>query len=167
MKTIRFFSFAASLAGIALLAGCATGTTGGGAYHVTAYKPHDPNAVRVKLSTSAENVYVMEGDRVLMAAQCNVGEHGTTRAGNYTIFRKEKTHRSGTFGFARDGSGADAHKGQTVAVGYPMGYWCEFAPAYGFHEGFMWNEPHTHGCVRMHKEAAARIFQLVKVRKPV
>ena len=48
-----------------------------------------------------------------------------------------------------------------------MAYWCEFAPAYGFHEGFVWSEPHTHGCVRMHKEAAARFFALVRIGTPV
>src|SRR5262245_41140970 len=58
-----------------LLTGCATGghVSAGGPYHVTAYKPHDPSAVRVKVSLSQQNVYVMEGDRNLMAAAINVG----------------------------------------------------------------------------------------------
>ena len=61
-----------------LLTGCATGNvaTGGGSYHVTAYKPHDPSKVKVKLSTSTQNLFVMEGDRVLMAVQANVGKPG-------------------------------------------------------------------------------------------
>ena len=36
----------------------------GGPYHVTAYKPNNPSAVRVKVSLSQQNVYVMEGDRM-------------------------------------------------------------------------------------------------------
>ena len=48
----------------------------GGSYHVTAYKPHDPSRVKVKLSTSTQNLFVMEGDRVLMAVQANVGKPG-------------------------------------------------------------------------------------------
>ena len=48
-----------------------------------------------------------------------------------------------------------------------MAYWCEFAPAYGFHEGFVWPVPHTHGCVRLHKEAAARLFALARIGTPV
>src|SRR5207237_9278047 len=52
-------------------------------------------------------------------------------------------------------------------AGYPMAYWCEFAPAYGFHEGFVWSSPRTHGCVRMHKEAAARLYALVRIGTPV
>jgi hypothetical protein len=36
-----------------LLTGCGTGrVTGGGPYHVTAYRPNDPSAVRVKVSLS-------------------------------------------------------------------------------------------------------------------
>ena len=45
----------------------------GGPYHVTAYKPNDPSKVRVLVSLSKENVYVMEGDRCLMAAAISVG----------------------------------------------------------------------------------------------
>ncbi len=162
----RLLSHFLALAGLVLLAGCAGGPLGG-PYHVTAYKPHNPNAVRVKVSTSTQNIYVMEGDRCLMAVQSCVGEHGSTPAGNHTIFNKIKNKRSGSFGFTRVGAPADIHKGQSVAVGYPMAYWCEFAPAYGFHQGFVWSVPRTHGCIRLHKEAAARLFALVKIGTPV
>ncbi len=56
-----------------LITGCMTGGGAGGPYHVVAYKPHNPANVRVDLSKSKEQVYVMEGDRCLMAAACNVG----------------------------------------------------------------------------------------------
>src|SRR5260370_41452594 len=61
---------------LSLLTGCETGrlwTGGGRAYHVTAYRPNDPSAVRVKVSLSKQNIYVMEGDRCLMAVACSVG----------------------------------------------------------------------------------------------
>ena len=46
----------------ALLSGCATGGGGStGAYKVTAFKPHNPANVKVKLSLSTQNVYVLEG----------------------------------------------------------------------------------------------------------
>ena len=63
-------------------------------YHVTAYRPHDPSKVVVKLSTSTQNLYVMEGDRLLMAAQGNVGKPGApTPTGHFTIYNKIKTER--------------------------------------------------------------------------
>ena len=52
-------------------------------------------------------------------------------------------------------------------VGYPMGYWCEFAPAYGFHQGFVHPYPRTHGCIRLHGEAAPKFYTLVKIGTPV
>ena len=58
-------------------------------YHVTAHKPHDPSKVVVKLSLSTQNLYVMEGDRLLMAVQGNVGKPGApTPTGNFTIIDK-------------------------------------------------------------------------------
>jgi hypothetical protein len=138
----------------ALLTSCQTAPTASssGSYKVVAYKPHNPNDVRVKLSLATQNIYVLEGDRLLMGVQGNVGKPGSaTPTGHYTIYNKEK-HR-------RRASEPDA--------GYPMFYWCEFKPAYGFHEGFVHPVPRTHGCIRMHREAAARFFELVKIGTPV
>jgi hypothetical protein len=127
-------------------------TVSSGSYKVIAHKPHDPSKVEVKLSLATQNLFVMEGNRVLMAVQGNVGKPGAaTPTGDYTIYNKEK-HR-------RRASEPDR--------GYPMAYWCEFKPAYGFHEGFVHPAPHTHGCVRLHREAAARLFALTKIGTPV
>jgi hypothetical protein len=145
--------FLVPLAGAALLTSCTTMAPAPSAsYHVTAHKPHDPSKVVVKLSLSTQNVYVMEGDRLLMAAEGNVGKPGApTPTGNFTIIDKNKTKR----------------RVSEPDAGYPMAYWCEFKPAYGFHEGFVHPYPHTHGCVRLHREAAARLFALVRIGTPV
>lgn len=136
-----------------LLTGCGTQSSlSSGSYHVTAYRPHDPSKVEVKLSLATQDLYVMEGDRLLMAVQGNVGKPGdATPTGNYTIYNKEKNRR----------------RASEPDRGYPMAYWCEFKPAYGFHEGFVHPVPHTHGCVRLHREAAARLFALTKIGTPV
>lgn len=124
----------------------------GGSYRVKAYRPNDPSKVQVKLSTSTQNVYVMEGDRLLMAVQGTVGKKGDeTPKGRYTIYNKIKNKR----------------RISQPDAGYPMAYWCEFKPAYGFHEGFVHSSPRTHGCIRLHREAAARLFALVKIGTPV
>ncbi len=52
-------------------------------------------------------------------------------------------------------------------VGYPMGYWCEFAPAYGFHQGYVHVRPRSHGCLRLKGEAAAKFYALVRNGTPV
>jgi len=153
-------------AGLAFMTGCTT-LQQATPYAVRAYKPHNPANVVVKVSTSTQHIYVMEGTRCLMAVQGCVGENGKTPKGHFTVEQKIRNKRSGSFGFTRSGAPADGDKGQSVAVGYPMGFWVEFAPAYGFHEGFVWSIPRTHGCIRLHKLAAARLFALTRIGTPV
>ncbi len=140
------------VAAFALLSGCASGPVAG-PYKVTAFKPKNPDNVRVKVSTSTQHIYVKEGDRLLMAVQGCVGTaQDPTPAGNWRINNKIKTKR----------------RISQPDAGYPMAYWCEFkSAAYGFHEGFVHPYPRTHGCIRLHKEAAARLFALVQIGTPV
>src|ERR1700755_931812 len=154
-----------------LLTGCQTGGVAtGGPYHVTAYKPNDPSKVRVLVSLSKENIYVMEGDRNLMAVACSVGmPDKPTPKGNFTIYSKQEHKRSGSYGFSVQGNRVVPSTGGGPGryVGYPMGYWCEFAPAYGFHQGFVHPTPRTHGCIRLKGEAAPKFFALVRIGTPV
>jgi lipoprotein-anchoring transpeptidase ErfK/SrfK len=128
--------------------------------------------VRVKVSLSKQNIYVMEGDRCLMAVACSVGIPAKpTPRGSFTIYSKQEEKRSGSYGFRVHGSRVvPADAGANVPgryVGYPMGFWCEFAPAYGFHQGFVHPYPRTHGCIRLHGEAAPKFFALVRIGTPV
>jgi lipoprotein-anchoring transpeptidase ErfK/SrfK len=174
MERMRHVSFCVLLGvagALSLLAGCQTGrVTAGKPYHVTAYRPRDPSAVRVLVSLSKENVYVMEGDRCLMAAAIAVGiPSKPTPRGNFTIYAKQEQKRSGSYGFSVQGNRIVPSTGGGPGryVGYPMGYWCEFAPAYGFHQGFVHPYPRTHGCIRLHGEAAPKFYALVKIGTPV
>ena len=173
MRSVSRFLLLSGVLVAPFLTSCSTGpmaSSGGGNYHVTAYKPNDPSKVRVKLSLSKQNIYVMEGDRCLMAVACSVGipEKPTPR-GNFTIYSKQEHKRSGSYGFSVSGNSVVPSTGGGAGryVGYPMGYWCEFAPAYGFHQGFVHPVPRSHGCVRMHGEAAPKFFALVRIGTPV
>ena len=145
----RLLYLVAAVAALAFSA-CATQNVGG-AYSVKAFAPNNPQNVRVKVSTSTQNIYVLEGDRLLMGVQGCVGANGSTPKGTFRIGSKIKTKR----------------RVSQPDAGYPMAYWCEFLPAYGFHEGFVWGVPRTHGCIRMHREAAARFYALVNIGTPV
>jgi L,D-transpeptidase-like protein len=153
MRFLSRLALCLSAPTVFLLTSCGTMTTSSsGNYRVIAHKPHDPSKVEVKLSLKTQNVYVMEGDRLLMAAVTNVGKPGAvTPTGDFTIYNKEKKRR----------------RQSEPDRGYPMAYWQEFKPAYGFHEGFVHPYPHTHGCVRMHREAVARMFALTRIGTPV
>jgi L,D-transpeptidase catalytic domain len=170
-------SFFVPLTTVMLFTGCETGGLlsraghgGGGPYHVTAYRPNDPSKVRVKVSLSKQNIYVMEGDRCLMAVACSVGlANKPTPRGNFTIYSKLEHKRSGSYGFSVQGNNVVPCSGNCGGhyVGYPMGYWCEFAPGYGFHQGFVHPVPRTHGCIRLKGEAAPKFYALVHSGTPV
>lgn len=154
----------------ALLVGCGSTSGlsgGGGPYRVVAHRPHNPEDVRVKVSLSKQNVYVMEGDRCLMAVATTVGiPSKPTPKGNFTIYSKQENKRSGSYGFRVQGDRVvPAEAGANIPgryVGYPMGYWCEFSPAYGFHQGYVHLAPRSHGCLRLKGEAAPKFFALVR-----
>lgn len=150
----RKFYSAATLLMMIVLSSCNSLGNRGGQYSVNydppAHRPHNPSNVRVKVSTSKQRIYVMEGNRVLMATPCSVGtDHAPTPPGNHKIYAKTPNRRSHSYGE------------------YPMPNWCEFAPAYGFHWGFVKPYPCTHGCIRMPKMAAAKFFNLVSIGTPV
>jgi len=153
-----------------LITGCVTGGVGG-AYHVVAYKPHNPSDVRVAVSKSTQQVYVMEGDRCLMAAACNVGlPDRPTPSGHFNIEEKIPDKRSGSYGFSVSGgmvTPCDASQAHGAYVGYPMPFWCGFEPGYGFHQGYVWPVPRTHGCIRLDKQVAPRFYELVHAGTPV
>ncbi len=139
------------------LGACTTTTpTAGGrssfTYDPAVTQPTNPSAVKVKLSTGAQRLYVVEGDKVLLATPVCVGKPGSlTPHGNFTIYSKQETRR----------------RVSSPGAGYPMTYWMEFAPAYGMHWGFVKPYPATHGCVRMPLKAAQKTFALVRTGTPL
>jgi len=115
-------------------------------------QPKNPSAVRVKLSTGAQRVYVMEGSKVLLATPCSVGTASSpTPKGSFTVYSKQQNRR----------------RASSPGAGYPMTFWMEFAPAYGMHWGFVKPYPCTHGCVRLPIKSAKKMFSIVKVGTPV
>lgn len=153
-------------------AGCAAPQSKTAAYSVKALKPGNPAAVSVKVSLGHGAVYVMEGDRLLMAAATCIGlPEKPTPKGHFTITNKIAQKRSGSYGFFVNGNdiepGESARPKSGKFVGYPMAYWCEFSPAYGFHSGYVHPVPRTHGCLRLHKTVAPKFFALVNKGTPV
>ncbi len=174
MRFLSRISLLLAAGGALCLTSCETGGSAftGGNYHVVAHRPHNPDAVRVKVSLSKQNVYVMEGDRCLMAVATTVGiADKPTPRGSFKIYAKEEHKRSGSYGFRVQGDRViPATSGANIPgryVGYPMGYWCEFSPAYGFHQGYVHLRPRSHGCLRLKGEAAAKFYALVHIGTPV
>lgn len=112
----------------------------------------NPSAVKVKLSTGAQRVYVVESGEVLLATPCSVGTASTpTPHGTFTIYNKVANRR----------------RVSSPGAGYPMTFWMEFKSAYGMHWGFVKPYPCTHGCVRLPIASAQKIFNMVKTGTPL
>jgi L,D-transpeptidase catalytic domain len=160
----------------AFLAGCATSTSSNfssGTYHVDAYAPTSSSDVQVLVSLRSKIVYVMEGNRPLLVTPVSIGtpDHPTP-TGHFHVTAKDATKRSGEYGFWTNGS--DIYAGSSGQgrsgynyVGYPMANWVEFEPGFGFHEGYVWPIPRSHGCIRIHKNASVKFFKLVPIGTPV
>lgn len=172
-RFVPLLAMAATAAAIGLLTGCTDmpQVGGSGSYSVTAYKPHNPSNVRVKVSLDKEVVYVMEGDKPLMIAACTIGIPAKpTPTGTFHITRKEAHKRSQSYGFyTKNGVTVPAEQGHGSGeyTGYPMAYWCEFKPEYGFHQGYVWPVPRSHGCLRLDRAVAPKFYALVHEGTPV
>jgi lipoprotein-anchoring transpeptidase ErfK/SrfK len=160
------------LAAFALLTGCVNGPIGTrSSYDVVAYKPKNPENVRIKVSLSNRAVYVLEGDTPLLVTACAIGKAGyATPTGSYRISGKIPNKRSGEYGFSINGDSIHPAKASEATghyVGFPMAWWSEFTPGYGFHEGAVWPIPRTHGCIRLHHNVAPKFYALARIGTPV
>jgi hypothetical protein len=169
---MKSFSILTAVAAMALLAGCASGPIGRRlTYDVPAYKPKNPENVRIKVSLSNRAVYVLEGDTPLLVTACAIGKPDhPTPTGSYRITNKIATKRSGEYGFSVNGDEvhpAEVSHATGRYIGFPMAWWCEFTPGYGFHEGSVWPIPRTHGCIRLHHNVAPKFWELARVGTPV
>jgi len=173
MKALTQISLLA-LTGI-LLTSCVTRRGSGRPFDSPAHRPKDPSKVVVKVSIKNRALYVLEGNRTLLVTPVTVGTSSTpTPKGNFRIYSKQKYRRKYTSGYlVNDRTGAirlggpGARRASERYVGYPMGYWCEFKPAYGIHAGWVWPVPHSHGCIRVHFNVAPSFFALVREGTPV
>ncbi|MEM9235666.1 MAG: L,D-transpeptidase, partial [Verrucomicrobiota bacterium] len=141
-----------------LLNSCQTTTSGGTSGTAFSFdppvtKPSNPSAVKVRISTSAQRLYVTEGDKVLLASPVAVGKASSpTPAGTHRIMSKTRHRR----------------RVSSPGAGYPMTYWMSFySAAYGMHWGFVKPYPCTAGCVRMPLKTAKKVFDMTRVGTPV
>jgi hypothetical protein len=154
MTSTRFLSLVLPALAISL-ASCTTLPSSGRtsfSFDPPVQQPSNPAAVRAMLSTGAQRLYLLEGDKIILATPVTVGKPSTpTPRGNFRIYSKQIERR----------------RASSPGAGYPMTYWMEFLPAYGMHWGFMDSKPDTHGCVRIPLKAAKKVFTLVRVGTPL
>ncbi len=142
----------------------------GTSYDPIGYEPKKPGNVVIKVSLQNRMVYVMEGSKPLLVTATAIGlPSKPTPKGRFRVTRKLANKRSGTYGFWVKGDTIVPGKSSQPPgrgyryVGFPMQYWVEWMPAYGFHVGSVWPVPRTHGCLRLHQNAAREFFHLARL----
>lgn len=150
-RSVKFFAFAALAVTMSQCAAVKKHHMYGHEFDPPATTPSNINNVKLKVSTSAQRVYVVEGNKVLLATPCAVGTNGSTGSGTYHIQYKEAGRR----------------RQSEPDRGYPMAYWQEWKSAYGMHWGFVKPYPCTHGCIRLPMNSARKIFSMTKVGTPL
>jgi lipoprotein-anchoring transpeptidase ErfK/SrfK len=143
-------------------------------YDPIGYKANNRDRVVIKVSLQNRMVYVMEGDKPLLVTATAIGlPSKPTPKGQFRVTAKIPEKRSGSYGFWIRGDTIVPGKSSQPPgsgyryVGYPMQYWVEWMPAYGFHVGSVWPTPRTHGCLRLHRNAAREFFELARIGTPV
>lgn len=177
-RTMKTFLKLLPLAILAFALGaCQTPQQQGGEYDVVAYAPQNPENVRVKVSLDNRAIYVMEGDRPLLVTAAAIGRPDKpTPTGEFRVTKKENRKRSGSYGFWTNGdqivSGTRTNRpggANWRYVGYPMQYWVEWMPLYGFHSG-AWppgQSARSAGCIRLHRNVAPKFYALTRIGTPV
>ena len=135
------------------------------------------SATWVIINLSEQRAYLVERGKVTLISPIASGKPGwSTPTGNFSIFRKDIDHRSGSFGSVVNASGRVVNSNATAASRVPAGchykpapmpYYMEFSPAVGMHAGYLPGYPASHGCVRMPRDLAARFFEHVQIGTPV
>ena len=172
MKKGNYYLLILFLFGLLNLVGC-NSTNVGTYYDSPAYRPSNPDRVRVKVSLKNSAIYVMEEDKpLLVTATCIGKKESPTPSGSFRAYNRLPRKRSNTYGFHVNSSEIiPGRRDETPSgfryVGYPMPYWVEFKSGYGFHSGYVHPIPKTHGCLRINQNVAPKFFALVRSGTPI
>jgi L,D-transpeptidase catalytic domain len=101
-----------------------------------------------------------------------------TPAGDFTIRAKEKNYASNLYGKIYDAQNLMVVSDADVRTdlvpeggrfeGATMPYWMRLTDSgVGLHVGYVPGRPASHGCIRLKRDSASEIFELVKVGTPV
>ncbi|QSR88867.1 L,D-transpeptidase [Methylacidiphilum caldifontis] len=134
---------------------------------------YNKGVISVKVSLNNQALYVLEGNKVILASHVCTGKRDSTPTGYFKVLDKQMHKRSSSYGFwvkegkyiPSDVSGCPGPGWRYV--GYPMPYAVEFSPGYYIHQGYVWPVPRSHGCIRLEWKEAERFYKLVDRGTPI
>lgn len=135
--------------------------------------PGKPSGIVISLSR--QRVYLLLGGELAIDSPIASGrKEGWTPKGSFTVLEKDLNHHSNRYGDLVDGEGRVIRKNVTCGAaggtfrGASMKYFLRLTwEGVGMHAGILPGYPASHGCIRLPREVAERLFKIVPTGTPV
>lgn len=135
-----------------------------------------PENASVQISIKDQRGLLLHGDLIAMDFPVATGKRSfPTPTGSYSVRDKKVSYKSNLYGKVFDATGAavgsekssDVPEGGSF-VGASMPYWMRLTDTgVGMHVGYVPGHPASHGCIRLPKAVAPKVFEKVKLGTPV
>lgn len=133
------------------------------------------NPPGIVISLSKQRVYLLLGGEMAIDSPIAAGRReGWTPKGRFKILEKDLNHYSNKYGDLVDGSGRVIRKNVTNGAsggffrGASMKYFLRLTQeGVGMHAGILPGYPASHGCIRLPREVAERLYRIVPTGTPV
>jgi hypothetical protein len=138
-----------------------------------------PENVSLEISLGEQRGFLLVRTAIAMDFPVATGKKShPTPAGDFSVRGKEKNYSSNLYGKIYDAQNillvSDADTRTDVVPeggrfeGATMPYWMRLTDSgVGMHVGYVPGRPASHGCIRLKRDSATQIFNLVKVGTPV
>jgi hypothetical protein len=135
--------------------------------------------ISIQISLSEQRGLLLVNECIALDFPVATGKSShPTPTGEFYIRGKEKDYSSNLYGKIVDATGAvvvenadrtvDTPAEGTTFEGARMPYWMRLTDTgVGMHIGYVPGRPASHGCIRLRKNTAVRLFNLVKIGTPV
>ena len=129
----------------------------------------------IVISLSKQRVYLLLGGELGIDSPIASGrKEGWTPKGSFKILEKDLNHKSNRYGDLVDGEGRLVRKNVTCGAaggifrGASMKYFLRLTwEGVGMHAGILPGFPASHGCIRLPREVAEKLFKIVPTGTPV
>lgn len=129
----------------------------------------------ITISLSKQRVCLLLGGELAIDSPIASGrKEGWTPKGSFTVLEKDLNHHSNRYGDLVDGEGRVIRKNVTCGAtggtfrGATMKYFLRLSwEGVGMHAGILPGYPASHGCIRLPREVAERLFKIVPTGTPV
>lgn len=129
----------------------------------------------IVISLSGQRVYLLLGGEIAIDSPIASGRReGWTPKGAFRILEKDPDHRSNRYGDLLDGNGRVVRRNVTCGAsggtfrGATMKWFLRLTwEGVGMHAGILPGYPASHGCIRLPREVAERLYRIVPTGTPV